>query len=1125
MKKRIRFALLPGLVVSLCLQFSLPIRGQVMAMHKDASGGIYANQETMAGLLLKDALNDLKDFYKVDILFDPETVNDIKGHTASINKKWKIEQNLENILTPFGLRYKKVNTSSYLILGSPGKKQNEAVRGKIPAPVAVSLKTVSPSYEHVYAQVEEMLNEKEEAERELSGTVTDEQGEGLPGVSIVIKGTPKGTITDIAGKYNLTLPDEPLILVFSFVGYISKEVEIADQAVQDISLSVDNKSLEEVVVVGYGSSKKKDLTGAVTRVDLEKNRLQPNINPVQSLRGTVAGVTVVDNGRPGSDASIVIRGRNSISASNSPLIVLDGIIYAGGSLSDINSNDIESIDILKDASSSAIYGSLAANGVILITTKKGSTSRPRITYNAYVGTSDFAHYPKYKNAEQYLEARKDAEIADNGPLPFQILEEQNIAAGITIDPWEEIKRKAPVSSHEVSISGRSDRVNYYLSGSYSNIKSPVMGDNFERTSGRVNLDFAVTDWLSIGTNSGYSLKDNSGVRVDLGAASQISPYASLYYEDGVPRPQPMNIGAVINPLTRTLRNQHLDQTNTLFTNTYLDLRLPVEGLAFRLNAGYTQKTQKEFSYTPSFKREQFFNLGSGSKYHMQYQNVTIENILRYDRTFFQDHVLNATLMYGVYSDKDESSQLSSNNIFNDVLGYNALEIGENFSINTNAGKSQQISMMGRLGYRFKGKYILDLTVRRDGYSAFGNGKKFGLFPAVGVSWNLSQESFMEEITALSNLKLRASWGKNGNRGVSRYSSLSSMTQNYYVFGDGASPSVGLYTTSLGNPNLGWETTVSTNLGVDYGIFGDKITGSVDYYQTSTRDLLLRQSIPNMSGFTTFLRNIGETENRGLEIAFNSTNLQRGAFQWNSGIVFSLNRNKIKKLTGNDLNNDGVEDDDISSGWFIGHPLGSNFDYVFDGIYQEGDDLSLIPSAKPGHVKFKDLDGDGIITAKDRTVISSNEAAFVAGITNTFSYKGLSLMILFNLRQGGESPNNTLNPGTNYYDLMNTLDVPYWTPGNPINTHPSINYRNPLGYRFYQNRSFVRLQDISLSYDIPSRVISKIGLHNLKVFASGKNLVTWTKWNGWDPEHGVGGRSPGENGPLLKTYTIGLNVQL
>ncbi|MEZ4772934.1 MAG: SusC/RagA family TonB-linked outer membrane protein [Bacteroidia bacterium] len=1080
---------------------------------------------------LVEILKDFSERYEVLFSYDSKSLETIR-----VDFEFSATENLESaikrLLSPINFGYESFGDKYYVIYekSESGKKSFKKISkyiDKIQKLEQGGNLSLQPQKVSAVNQLKSVASSaiKLRIEISVNGTITNEAGEPLAGATVIAKDTRQGTLTDDAGRFQLTVPETVTTLVISYIGYTTQEVQIAGRNTIDVVMAESGSSLDEVVLVGYGSARKKDLTGAVARVDLEKTRLQPNANPVQSLRGTVAGVTVIDNGRPGSDASILIRGRNSISANNNPLIVLDGIIYAGGRLSDINPNDIESIDILKDASSSAIFGSQAANGVILITTKKGTTTKPTISLNSYYGLSDYAHTPDYLDAEQYLAVRKDAELADNGPLPFQALEEANIAAGISIDPFEAIKRRAPISSNELSVSGRTEKVTYYYSGSYTTAKSPVQGDNFSRVAGRINLEMNITDWLKIGTNSGYNVNDLSGNRASLLHATYLSPYGNLYYDDGVPRPLPMDIGLVNNPLSSTLLNENLNISKTLFTNTYTEIQLPISGLSYRLNLGYTQRNEKLYNYRPSFNREQFFNLGSGSKYNYESQNVTLENIVRYDKVFGLHHAFNATFLYGSYIFKDESSSLSSNNIFNDALGYNALEIGENFAISTGAGESQQVSTMGRLGYRYKGKYIVDFTVRRDGYSAFGPGRKYGVFPAVGLSWNISEEDFLADIEQINNLKIRASWGKNGNQGVSRYSSLSNVSQTYYVFGDNNAPSVGLYSSSLGNPNLGWETTTSANIGADIAVFSSRIMASVEYYQSHTKDLLLTQRIPNTSGFETFLRNIGETENRGLELSLTTVNIQKNDFRWSTSVAFSLNRNKIVKLTGNDLNEDGVEDDDIASNWFIGYPLGSNFDYVFDGIFQDGDDLSLIPGAKPGHVKFKDLNEDGLITPADRTIVNTSQANFLAGITNSFSYRGFSLMILFNMRQGGFSPNSSINPGTNFYDLANVLDVPYWTPENPINTNAAINYRNPLGYRFYQSTSFIRLQDVSLSYDLPDAFLNPLKMKSVRIYISGKNLMTWTEWNGWDPEFGVGGRDPGNNGPLMKSVTAGLNIQL
>ncbi|MEO9474401.1 MAG: TonB-dependent receptor [Cyclobacteriaceae bacterium] len=974
--------------------------------------------------------------------------------------------------------------------------------------------------------IERITESIETVDSMISGAITDENGDPLPGATVLEKGTTNGTITDVEGKFSFSVSEGATILI-SFVGYKSKEISVSGMTQINISLEPDFESLEEVVVIGYGTAKKKDLTGAIATVDLKKTEALPNINLAQSMRGTIAGVTVTDTGRPGAEPIINIRGTNSISASNDPLIVLDGIIYRGGKLSDINPGDIESIHILKDASSTAVYGSLAANGVIELTTKKGTSMKPTVSVNSYYGFADYAHLPDYLNAKEYLEHRLDAEAADGGSLPFQPIEQENIDAGKSIDPFDAISQKAPIFNTEISVGGTSEDLTYRVSTAYLDSHSPVAGDNFKRISGRVNLDLAATKWLTIGLNSGYSLKDEGGNRANLLFTSYMSPYASLFYEDGVPIKQPMDLGLVPNPIFGNEWNKMDRKYKTLFVNAYADVQLPLKGLTYRLNFGYTKNENHDFSYNPSYDRGGFSNLGSGSKYYFNSNNITLENIIRYSRLFGK-HTLNATLMYGVYESEDEFSDISSKNIGNDALGWNSLELGEAYTINTGAGKDQQISSMGRLGYIFNEKYIIDASVRRDGYSAFGAGNKFGLFPAVGASWNLSNEEFMSNIRVVDRIKIRLSWGKNGNRGIGRYSSLSNMADTYYVFG--SNTAVGQYITSMANPNLGWESTTSTNLAVDFSVLSQRINGSIDIYKSTTKDLLLKQSIPNTNGFDQFLRNVGEVGNTGVEISLNTINVSSGGFIWSSDFAFTHNKNEILKLTGQDLDGDGIEDDDIASKWFIGKSLGSNFDYVFDGIYQEGDDFSLITGAKPGDIRFKDISGpegvpDGVITPDDRTVLHNNRPKYTLGYTNTFSFKGLSLMVVFTYRNGGYSPNSSLNPGTNFYDIANYLNVPYWTPENPINSHPAINYRNPLNYGFYQSRTYARLQDVSLSYTFPEEVAKRMHVNNFQIYASGKNLATWTNWQGWDSEYGAGARDPGNYGPLMKIYTLGLKVQL
>ena len=1057
---------------------------------------------TVQGKSLKSVLHQIEKQAEIKFSYSPQVVPIQQRITLNAENR-SLGEVLDLILKPVHVRYVVAGRQIILSRAEPEQKSG----------------SIAPSASPVQAPVRTQ-------DRRIEGIVTDEAGAGLPGVSVVVKGTQSGTVTDADGKFGLEMPQEAGFLVFSFVGYLPQEVEIGSRTQVDVVLKPDTKALEEVVVVGYGTVKKRDLTGAIASVNVEQTKLQPNTNASQMLRGTTAGVQVTDNGRPGQVGTIKIRGTNSISASTDPLIVLDGIIYAGGSLADINPSDIESIDVLKDASSTAIYGSLAANGVIEITTKRGKSGKPVFSFNTYVGASDYAFLPKLLNAEQYLAARKDAEIADGGAVPFQPVELENMAAGRSIRPFEEIKQSAPMSNYELSVSGKTDRTSYFFSGGYLKAKSPVKGDNFSRISSRLNLSVDATDWLKLGVNSGFTSRDDSGVRADLVATTYLSPYASLFLADGrSPRPLPQDIGLVANPLIGHLLNDRKSITNALFANGFANVHI-WKGLSYKLNVAYTRTDSKEFKFNPSY--EPLNRLGSGSKYHGEKQNITIENIVSYKQQITSRQSLDVTLLYGAYEQTSQSSMLSSQNIFNDALGYNALEIGEGFNIDAGAIKNRQLSGMARLGYSIAGKYLATVSMRRDGFSAFGAGNKFGVFPAVALSWNMTEEAFMRDLKSINFLKVRASWGRNGNRGVDEYSSLSQVRQKNYVFGDGSGTSVGLSPSSLANPNLGWETSESTNIGADVQVFNSRISASVNYYWTRTYDLLLKQAIPNTNGFEEFLRNVGQTKNHGLEIDLKTTNIERGGFTWNTSIAFSFNRNKIVKLTGRDVNNDGREDDDIASGWFIGHPLLSNYDYVFDGIFQEGDDLSLIPGAKPGDIRFKDISGpdgvpDGKISPQDRTVISNAQPKFNLGITNVWSYKGLSLSAAFNIRQGGHSRMDMLNPGTNFYDQANFLDVPYWTPAKPINTRPRINYRNPLVYGFYESRSFARLQDVSLSYNIPEKLLKPVKIGSLQVYVSAKNLATWTDWKGWDPEFGGGERGPEGNGPLLKTFIAGLNI--
>ncbi|TDB67951.1 SusC/RagA family TonB-linked outer membrane protein [Arundinibacter roseus] len=1124
MKKRMYF-LLSALLM---LGVSGTLHAQVWARAQQVQQQVKADKQGKFRKL-KDVLFELKKKHQVDILYFGKNIEEYQVPAEHYDPSQTLEQNLNRLLSPLNLTFKKSGKGGYIISSKTASRSTSSTsESKTTLPGTEKNEVINQSESVIAERTVAASTIKNVAELNISGKVVDQENNApLPGVSILIKGMQRGTTTNSEGAYTLTVPDENAVLIFSFVGYTAEERTVGNQQVINVSLQTDTKALGELVVVGYGTQRKKDLTGSVVRIDPKLNATNPNVNVSQSLRGSVAGVTVIDTGRPGADGTISIRGNASISASNAPLIILDGIIYTGG-LSDINSNDIESIDILKDASSASIYGSRATNGVILITTKKGTSAQPRLTYNAYYGMSDFANTPKMMGPERYLQMKEDAADFLGRPLILNPIEEANRAAGRTIDPWLAIAQDAPMYNHELSLSGRTERVNYYVSGSYTNMKGRVMGDNFSRFSSRLNLDITLTDWLSIGTNTGFTIKDYSGIRANFETASYLSPYSSLYYDDGELKSLPMDDGIAPNPIFNTVRNDHLSLSNTLFNNAYMDIKLPIPGLTYRLNMGNNLRFNEDANFTPSINepRDNNFRLANGSKATRKHHYLTVENIVKYNKNFGENHAFDLTLLQSFERTKESGSSLSSNNIFSDVLSYNGLGIGENQLISTTATQSQATSYMGRVGYRLLDKYLFNFTIRRDGYSAFGSGRKFGNFPSVGLGWMVSDEKFMSDISWVNYLKVRYSYGKNGNRGINPYSSLSNMTQsgNQYVFGDNGVTSIGITPTSMANRLLGWETTVASNYGLDFSLFQNKVSGSVEYYSMNTSDLLLDLRIPNMTGYEIFFTNIGATSNRGVEVTLNTTNYTHQKFSWTSNFVFTLNRNKITSLSGNDLNGDGIEDDDIASNRFIGHPQGTNFNYVWDGIWQEGEENVIDPSAKPGYVKFKDINGDGKIGPEDRQVLHSSQPDFSTGLTNRLAYGGFSLSVFLNARIGGYSGNSLLNHGNNFFDRVNLMDLPYWTPENPLTDRPSIGYPNLLGYGFYQSRTFVRLQDVSLAYELPESLLKKTRLNQLKVYVSGKNLHTWTGWDGWDPEHGSGGRNV-TNGPLMRSWVVGISLGL
>lgn len=981
----------------------------------------------------------------------------------------------------------------------------------------------------------------------ISGTVTDaSNGTPMPGVNVVVKGTNVGAVTDISGKYSLTVPDQNAVLVFSFIGYNSIEQPVSGRTTINIALTPTTQVLDEVIVIGYGTQKKSDLTGSVVRVSMEEKASLANTNLSQALSGATAGVNVQGSGLAGSEPSLSIRGQTSLSATDRPLIVLDGIIY-NGAIADINIGDVESVDILKDASAAAVYGSRSANGVMLITTKKGKTDKPVVSFNMYYGYQDMTNNPmKVMNAEQYAIRLVDyyyqqdlytwyktkPTSATGKPVRPDVTnptivaarlrtqeERDNYLAGNEIDWVDEVLQLAPIQNYNLSLSGKSDRSNYFVSGSYTNEEGIQLNDNFKRLTLHTNIESKVTDWFTLGLISSYSYRDYSGLEASLGDARPCSPLANnkigspnydMYLTGEAYMPYPLNNLFVDNS----------DIRNNLFLVGSGKITIPwIKGLTYEFNYSNTYSNRNNNTFWPVTTPGGSGNKGQARKNSSEEKNWIINNIVTYLRTF-GDHQVNATLLYSRENRQAQSSTLNAQGFDNPVLGYNNMGLGTVVTVASTAWEENSLSYMARANYSFKNRYLLTATVRRDGFSGFGANTKFATFPSVSLGWVASDESFLRDIKWLY-LKLRASYGKNGNQGIGRYSSFSRMTVDAYVYG--STTAIAIYPSTLGNADLGWETTSSFNIGLDYGFLNRRISGSIEVYKAQTTDVLVSRALPPTTGYASVWTNIGAIDNKGIELEITSINLD-GSIKWETNFVFSLNRDKISKLYGN------KDDKDIGNSWFVGEPISAIYDYeMAGGLWTEEElySVNILANWYPGQYKYVDQNGDGVIEPNyDRKVIGYQTPNYRFSINNTFSYKNLSFSFFINSVQGGNGYYLLNNASVVNVDFRsdNVLRInasavrPYWTPDNGVDNATGV-YNSPAvsPAGIYEDRSFVRLQDLSLSYRFGPGLLKTLQLEGCQFYLAAKNPYTWTKWSGWDPETGT------SNSPLMRNITAGFRL--
>lgn len=983
----------------------------------------------------------------------------------------------------------------------------------------------------------------------VQGVVTDKEGNPLVGVTVTVKADQMtGTVTDINGNYKITVPDEDAVLVFSYIGFISEEVPVNGRSVIDFTMTEDVTQLGEIVVIGYGTQEKRDLTGSVVSADLKSFEEAPNTNILQALSGSVSGVDIGQVTAAGAEPSITVRGRSTLNGNQQPLVVLDGVVYRGR-LTDLNPKDIQSIDILKDPSSKAIYGAQAANGVLLVSTKMGKRAQqPEVSYSGYYATQTPSNELTPQNRQQYLKSARDVDW-ENGyiapdftqpnpdwnpesNIPFFPPLLEGFQNGTDFNWYDEVTSPGYITDHHLSVRGGSERTSYLISGGLTRQSGWMLNDEYDRKTARVNIETDINDWLTIGGRTFGSFSDLSGESPTLSTISSMSPLATPRDEEGELIVNPLG-NLALNPFLQSASDDK-DLRNNLYGLFYASIDIPwIEGLNYRAN--FSNNYRWNFRGNSNIYGAGLS--GSAFKETSSIYDVTFDNIVSYDRRFGNDdHGLKFTFVAGLNEIQFESTLTEGSDFANLDLSYNSLEQAVIQEISSEAWEESYLYQMARISYDYKRKYLLTATLRRDGYSGFASGNNIALFPSVGVGWVLSEENFLDGALAINFLKLRASYGRNGNL-TGRYSSLARITtpeSSRYLFGDGGTPVNGQIVTSLANPGLTWEKTDGINVGIDFGFFEDKVYGSIDYYHSTTNDLLWDFVLPQITGFNSITSNLGEITNHGFELELTTTPVNTNRFKWEVGANFFTNRNEIRELLGQDNDGDGREDDLIANGLFIGESIGSVYQYVIDGLWQISDGEEIPAGWAPGTHKLVDLDNDGEFTPEgDRQIIGRTEPAYSFGIRNAVSYKNFQLRFFIKSIQGGrdgylginnpwsgpyETPGNAQN--NNWY-----AEVDYWSPDNPGATFRRPGLEAPIPSRRFFDRSFVRLQDISLSYSFDEKMAEKIGVQKLKLFVSGKNLLTLTDWEGWDPETGQGLGPTDASLPVMRGFAFGLDITL
>ena len=1006
----------------------------------------------------------------------------------------------------------------------------------------------------------------------------------MPGVTVVVKGSTIGTITDVDGKFSLSTPENSRILVFSFIGMKTQEVTITGTQ-YTIVMDSDVIGLEEVVAIGYGTMKKSDLTGSVASIRAEKLESEKPQSMQDLLRGNIAGLAVGFSTNAKGGGSLEIRGDNTLKASSNPLIVLDGVIYQGG-LEDINPTDIESIDVLKDASSAAVYGARSANGVILVTTKKGKLGKPIINVNSSVGLATMATMQEVYGPYEFISWRTnvmkslnyynsatnqklykfedpfnlregvsetmwrdgasgdltDIWLARLGLLPVEIA---NYKAGKFVDWSDMVFQNGLRQDHNVALSGKKDDVTYYMSLGYNNNEGIIVGDGFSTIRSRINLEAMVTDWFTVGINTQFANRDESKmnrpdnpdptIQADWGRIINNSPWGSIYNEDGVTwRISP------VDDLGRGARHPLYDMTfqerrrfyNTLNTTLYAMLKLPLN-ISYQINFA-PRFEWYEFMNHQFTQHEEWVRFGGQSK-RLQQKNYSwqVDNLLKWNQTFNSIHKFDLTLLANAEKFQSWENYMSAQNFQpTDALSFHRMQAGagSTFQISSNDEYETGNALMGRIFYSLKDKYMLTLTMRRDGYSAFGQNNPYGYFPSAALGWVFTDEAFAQN-DFLTYGKFRLSWGSVGNRAIGRYEGLSDMATGKYPYqtlSGSVYEGTQLYVNRMANPDLKWEQTESLNFGLDYSLWNGLFDGSIEYYTAVTKDLLVDRRLPDILGFNSVATNLGQVKNQGVELVLNSRIINRQNFSWRANVNFGLNRNEIVSLYGDmvdilDANGNVIgqrEADDYTNNWFIGKPIDIIWQPKIIGVWQIGEETQAARYGQfPGDFKLEDVNDDGRINDLDKQFLGYREPRFRWNMRHEFNFlKNFDASFMLYSYWGHQGTMNSAKNRDSFPERVNSYKLPIWTPETPYDNYARI-YSAQGGAVFdvWRDRSFIRLDNISISYSVPKNLLSKIQVQNLKVFGTIRNLGWWApSWEFWDPEN---------SGPNPRYFTVGVNLTL